>query len=270
MDLSQHVQHFEAFGFALLPHFADVAALSAEHDGCMRDAFADPSHMNAGAAGNRFRYVPTMCELTPHSLALVRQLAPVASALLKAPVLPSRAKATTYRGSTKWHRDADATLKSVGFIFYLEPLNAESGALRVLPGSHWGDYGATLQPFTAGAQIVPGVAIPTTPGDVIALDERLFHASSGGDERRQWRVDFVADLPGTDQALRDYFARQYTPGWDGGYDVDRYPSYGDHFRTLDARWSERLDQLGAYRAAAEEEAHCRAKRSAPTGESVER
>jgi hypothetical protein len=33
-------------------------------------------------------------------------------------------------------------------------------------------------------------------------------------------------------------------------------------RTLDASWSQRLDELGVYTAAAEEEAHCRAMRAA--------
>jgi hypothetical protein len=267
MDPSKHAIHFDAFGFAVLQRFADVEALSAELDACMRDAFPDPSHMNAGAAGNQFRYVPTMCERTPHSLALVRQLAPVAAAILQAPVLPSRAKATTYRGSTKWHRDSDSSLKSVGFLFYLEPVEAESGGLRVLPGSHFADYAGAVQAYMTQAEVVPGIAIPTMPGDAIALDERVFHASSGGDQRRQWRVDFVADLPGSDDALRDYFARQYTPGWDGGYDVDRYPSYGEYWRTLDAGWSQRLDELGAYEAAEEAEEHARAIRTArsPTG-----
>ena len=262
MDPSQQILHFDTFGFALLPRLANVAALSAEFDACMSDAFAGPSHMNAGAAGNQFRYVPTMCERTPHSLALVQRLAPVASLILQAPVLPSRAKATSYRGSTKWHRDSDAAVNSVGFLFYLEPVDAENGALRVLPGSHGAEYGAAVQAYTTHAELVPGIAIPTLPGDAIALNERLFHASSGGAVRRQWRVDFVADVPGTEPALRDYFARQYTPGWDGGYDVDRYPSYGEHWRALDSAWSERLDELGAYQAAAAEEAHCRAARAA--------
>lgn len=100
MDLSRHALHFDTFGFTVLPSFADVGALSAEVDACLSDAFADSNHLNTGAAGNQFRYVPTMCERTPNSLALVQQLAPVASAILRAPVLPGRAKATRYRGST--------------------------------------------------------------------------------------------------------------------------------------------------------------------------
>jgi ectoine hydroxylase-related dioxygenase (phytanoyl-CoA dioxygenase family) len=228
----------------------------------MSDAFADPGHTNTGAAGNQFRYVPTMCERTPNSLALLQRLAPVASAILQAPVLPSRAKATKYRGSTNWHRDSDSSLKTVSFVFYLEAVDAESGALRVLPGSHWAAYAGAIQEYAETADVVPGTPIPTMPGDAIVLDERLFHASSGGVERRQWRVDFVADLPGSDQALREYFANQHTPGWNGGYDVHRYPSYGEYWRTLDAAWSRRLDELGAYKAAADEEAHAHAMRTA--------
>ncbi len=253
-------EHFDAFGFALLKSFVDVAALSAELDICLREAFADSNHTTSGEAGNQFRYVPTMCERTPVSLALLRQLAPVASAILRTPVLPSRAKVTSYRGSTKWHRDSELSLRSVGFLFYLEPMERGNGALQVLPGSHWADYARALEAYPTGLEGMPSVAIATMPGDAIALDERLYHSSSGGSERRQWRVDFVADVPGTDEALRDFFARQYVPGWDGGYDVDRYPSYGDYWRKLDSGWSQRLEELGAYEAAEREEAHCRAAR----------
>ena len=65
MNLRQHALHFEAFGFSVLQRYADAAELSAEFDACMREAFADPTPMNAGTAGNQFRYVPTMCERPP-------------------------------------------------------------------------------------------------------------------------------------------------------------------------------------------------------------
>jgi hypothetical protein len=177
-------------------------------------------------------------------------------------VLPSRAKATTYCGSTTWHRDSESSVKSVGFLFYLEPLNPENGALRVLPGSHWTDFASALTTYVAGGSDLPGIAVPTRPGDAIVFNERLYHASSNGGMRRQWRVDFVADLPGCDDELREYFARQYSPGWDGGYEVDRYPTYGEHWRTLDAHWNERLAAVGAYQAAAKEEAFVQARRKA--------
>jgi hypothetical protein len=241
-------------GFDVLRGLADPHALGAEVDACMRDAFAGAGdRLNAGAAGNEFRYVPTMCERTPVSLALVLRLAAVASELLGAPVLPGRAKATTYRGSTKWHRDSDLGLGSVGIAFYLEPLDAETGALRVVPGSHRSERDS----------FDDGVAVPTSPGDAIAFDEGLYHSSSGGGLRRQWRVDFVPDRPHDDALLRTWFARQYSVDWDGGYDADRYPSYGAHWRTLDAHWNARLAALGAYAAAEAEESAVRACRANP-------
>lgn len=252
--------HLETFGFCVLPAFTDPRALSAEFDASMRDGFADASHMNAGSAGNEFRYLPTMCERTPVSLALVRRLSRAAADLLGVSVLPSRAKATIYRGSTKWHRDTDLPVRSLGFAFYLEPLVADEGALRVLPGSHRPELAAAILDYLNHSSELPGVAVPTAPGDALVFDERVYHASRGGGLRRQWRVDFVADAPDPSDRLREYFARQYSAEWDGGYDVDRFPTYGQHWRTLDATWNERLEALGAYGAAAAEEAAVRARR----------
>jgi Phytanoyl-CoA dioxygenase (PhyH) len=263
--LASQTAHIAAFGFVVLPGFIDSLALSAEFDASMRDGFADEHHMNAGSAGNQFRYLPMMCERTPVSLALVMRLAAVAAEILAAPVLPGRAKATSYLGSTKWHRDTDLPVRSVGFAFYLEPLEADKGALRVLPGSHRPGFPSAIEGYPSKAGDLSGVAVPTAPGDVIAFDEHLYHSSTGGDLRRQWRVDFVADLADADDVLRDYFARQYAPGWDGGYDVERFPSYGAYWRTLDPRWNERLDELGAYRAAEAEEAFARAQRCKTLG-----
>jgi hypothetical protein len=252
--------HLETFGFVVLQGFLDPAALSVEFDASMRDGFTDPNHMNVGTAGNNFRYVPTMCEWTPVSLALVTRLGGIAAEILGSPVLPVRAKATSYRGSTKWHRDTDLAVRSLAFAFYLEPLSADEGALRVIPGSHRPELATAIEGNLADASDLPSIAVPTVPGDAIVFDEHLFHASVGGGLRRQWRVDFVADAPHANDTLTRYFARQYAPGWDGGYDVERFPSYGDHWRTLDPYWNKRLYELGAYAAAAAEESFVRARR----------
>jgi hypothetical protein len=39
-------------------------------------------------------------------------------------------------GDTPWHHDGREKLRFLRFFFYLDPLGAESGALRVIPGSH--------------------------------------------------------------------------------------------------------------------------------------
>jgi len=48
--------------------------------------------------------------------------------------------------------------------------------------------------------------------------------------------------------------------WDGGYDVDRYPSYGEEWRRSDRPYTDRLRQLGVYELADNEECWMRMHR----------
>ena len=139
--------HLESFGFVLLRGVTDPSPLSAELDAALEEAFPDASPMISGSAGNEFQYVPMMSERTPVSLGLLVRLSALASELLGAPVLPGRAKGTRYRGSTKWHRDSELGVRSLGFAFYLEPLGAADGALQVLPGSHGPELGAAVRGY---------------------------------------------------------------------------------------------------------------------------
>jgi hypothetical protein len=102
----------------------------------------------------------------------------------------------------------------------------------------------------------------TEPGDLILLDEHHFHASFGGGTRRQWRVDFVNAPAGAEaeDLTKSYFADIYSPGWDGGYDVDRYPSYGPDWRNSSRAAVAQLEALGVYELAATQEAFMRRAR----------
>jgi hypothetical protein len=244
---------FRADGFVVLRGAIDPAPLSEEVDRALADGL--PGSFRADVAGGiSGRYLPLMNERTPVSLGLLDHLAPVTARLLGRPVLPLRAKCVLYFGAADWHRDSTLDVASVGFAAYLEPLDATNGALRVRPGSHRTADSTDVS--------IDGRALPTEPGDVIVFDEHLWHASRNGRDRRQWRVDYVVD-PATaaeEATVREYFAATYAPDWDGGYDVDRFPSYGPHWRSLDRPWIERLRALGAYDLAAAEEAYARSCR----------
>jgi hypothetical protein len=270
-DLAAATHHLATFGYAALPAAIDARPLADEIDRVLAGAFTDPDHQHRGAAGNRFRYAPMMVASTPVSLSLALQLGALAAELLGASVVPGRAKGIEYAGITGWHRDTELAARSIGCLTYLEPLTARAGALWVLPGSHHAGYAEAI--VAVDDPDLPGVALPTSPGDVIVLDERLFHCSKGGGRRRrrQWRVDFVADDAGAEAELAEYFAAQHSPDWDGGYDVERYPSYGPAWRALDARWDARLEALGAYEAGRiEEEAAARRQAAPPDPQSVVR
>jgi Phytanoyl-CoA dioxygenase (PhyH) len=234
---------FRARGFVVMRAAFDPGPLSDEVDRTLADGLCASATDNTGSGGIEFRYLPMMCERTPVSVSLIDALARSAAALLGRAVLPVRAKGTRYFGGSEAHRDNALDVASVGFLAYLEPLTASSGALRVRPGSH-------VAPST-GAHLELTEAVETEPGDVIVFDEHLWHGSVGGNDRRQWRVDFVVDpVDAAETArVREYFARIFPPDWDGRYDVDRYPSYGADWRSGNRPWVERLRELGAYELA---------------------
>ena len=259
MAFHADIAHYARFGFVVLRRVFDPSPLSEEIDRAFRDGSRAPFGTSVGGADLGGRYLPMMCERTPVSLSLLDQFAGIAAQLLETPVLPVRAKGVVYFGNTNWHNDSDCRVPSVGCACYLEALDAHNGALRVLPASHRDPLGASVRSRSELFAGLPGVPIDTEPGDAIFFDEHLYHASNGGANRRQWRVDYVADPIDDEQeaAVRDYFRSIFVPGWDGGYDVDLYPTYGPFWRASGRPWLKRLDHLGAHDAAAAEEAAAR-------------
>lgn len=256
-----NADHLGTLGFFVLRQFFDPAMLSVEMDRVLQDAFSsslDVSHYD----GIHFQYVPMMTANTPESLSLLDRTMVVAEELLGGPVVPTRAKAIRYFGSTPWHVDSVHPLASLGFMAYLEPLDANNGALRVVPGSHLPErnnllraMGGTGKPATE----LPSEILSTEPGDMIVFDEHLFHSSHGGVARRQWRIDFLRDPvdAAAKNSTRAYFSNIYAANWSGGYDVDRYPSYGPDWRNSGRPAVQRLEALGVYELAAKHETYAR-------------
>ena len=126
-----------------------------------------------------------------------------------------------YTGDTRWHSDGyggRGGLRHIKIAYYLDQLDGESGALRVIPGSHrlgegfaedlersirrsdelWG---------TPGRQ-VPAIALATTPGDILVFNHDLKHATYGGSQRRRmFTMNCCQRYPDEKlAALRDYMA----------------------------------------------------------------
>ena len=72
-------------------------------------------------------------------------------------------------------------------------------------------------------------------------------------------LDFVIAPVGAEaeELTRSYFAHIYSTDWDGGYDVDRYPSYGPDWRDSTRPSVAQLDALGVYELAAAQEVFTR-------------
>jgi hypothetical protein len=133
-----------------------------------------------------------------------------------------------YVGDTDWHPDGrHRELRFIKIAFYLDPVDATSGALRVIPGSHHiGDaYGdsvveavlggiapeadaqvaeddydaqraaffekmrtATQRAFGVTGDQLPAASLDSNPGDVVVFNHNLCHSSWGGSGRRRMFV----------------------------------------------------------------------------------
>lgn len=144
-----------------------------------------------------------------------------------------------YGGETPWHRDGTwQHLRLIKIAMYLEPLTADTGALRVVPGSNHTRAaldGVWLgRPDVAGYGIeqrdMPGYAIECEPGDVAVFSHTTLHASfGGGDRRRMFTLNAAsrATTPEEIDDLRAYIALHVNFGVDrvhGRYVRDDAPA----------------------------------------------
>ena len=108
-----------------------------------------------------------------------------------------------YVGDTQWHSDGYSATRqpSIKIAFYLDPMDRETGALRVIPGSHrvgdvfadavengimHKDYSpASMDNWGIRADEVPAIALETRPGDVAVFYHNTKHSAFGGSQRRR-------------------------------------------------------------------------------------
>ena len=113
-----------------------------------------------------------------------------------------------YAGDTNWHSDGYGSrpVISIKVAFYLDELTRDSGALRVIPGSHkvGEGYGNALEENVKESSSklgilpseVPAEVLEITPGDIIVFNHSIKHASFGGSgRRRMFTMNFSERYP---------------------------------------------------------------------------
>ena len=102
-----------------------------------------------------------------------------------------------YAGDTRWHSDGWRPHRppSIKIALYLDPVTRDTGALRVIPGSHRpGDAYADLlqeqiqesaERWGVEGRGVPAYALESQPGDVACFNHNTKHAAFGGSARRR-------------------------------------------------------------------------------------
>ncbi len=115
-----------------------------------------------------------------------------------------------YAGDTGWHSDGFHHLGGwLKVAFYLDPLTRDTGSLRVIPGTHrlgeceaWAARQSRQAPELWGIEPrdVPAVALETQPGDLVAFNHNLMHASFGGSgQRRMFTMNFCSRMDTPDE-----------------------------------------------------------------------
>ena len=240
----QQISHFHAFGFVVLPALLDAgetAQLTAEVTSALTDAYGgvgtddDPD----GTGGIRGDYLPLSVDRAPLSQALIAddpRLFQGSVALLGTPTVPRAPIATCFTSNAGWHADDGTDVGGMKFLAHLEPRRAATGALLVVPGSHDPGFGARMQRYGSQSPAlqgfapwpVPATALDTDPGDVIAFDRHLFHASTGGSRRLAWTIEYLP-WPGVgDRARMEAVRRAVVDVADHdrlGYDAERWPTW---------------------------------------------
>jgi phytanoyl-CoA dioxygenase PhyH len=239
------VDHFRTFGFTMLRgYLADrIGMLRAEAGAAIRDACA-ASYDERVIDGISGHYLPMASRLTPVSTSLVcddPRLIDAAEQLLGGPVLPECPEGVLYFFEAGWHTDDGIGVPGVKFAAYFDDLTGDTGALRLVPGSHHPEQNARLGgssrrrgPARGEAEAAacpdsfPGFIARTSPGDVIAFDLRTWHASFGGRDRLAWTAVYQRcpeTEPERDRMLRsvhDSFEQAFR-----GFDRTRYPVWRD-------------------------------------------
>jgi hypothetical protein len=115
-----------------------------------------------------------------------------------------------------WHTDRanEPHATSYSFHLYLDPMKADTGSLRIIPGSHRPPFHDSLYPngqpkagqnamadFGVSGAEIPGLAVESEPGDVVFFSQKIYHGVfSKQPGRRYLKLRFVA-WPETDEAI---------------------------------------------------------------------
>ena len=218
----QQIYFFETFGFLKIPGlFADDIA---DIIGGFEDLFGDEDQpvwetKEALHGDERRVIIPGFIEQSPRLAPLQNdpRVVGIVQSILGRDYIWSSSDGNLFYCESYWHPDdyaAPLHHYHVKLSFYLDDLTGKSGAIRIIPGSHFHQqtYSRTLRrAFKDEAGVkelygipggeIPSITVESTPGDLIIWNFRTVHGSyNGGERRRLFSLNFGESVPGDHDA----------------------------------------------------------------------
>jgi hypothetical protein len=213
-DLESAANYFHAFGFIKIPAFFSAQELQAigsrfDHVMSERHGELDP---------NRNYLLPQFIDQDDElaSILTFPRLNRVIESLMGEDFLYKGSDGNVFRRATGWHRDYLIRNKSCKVLIYFQKADAKSGALRVIPGTHFVDdhysslvgkalrwpeppkargfdeykiFGEGHDPTVPGNNsTLPQCVVSTNPGDIIVFNHNLIHCTNASDAQATRRL----------------------------------------------------------------------------------
>jgi hypothetical protein len=202
----QQVAYFNTFGFLHLRGLFqdDIGWINAAFE----RVFADPQHehweMYGSLHGEQRRIIVASFIDKDEDLQRLRddpRVLGVVRSLIGDVYEYAESDGNVWYCETFWHSDVYGSPLStfhVKLSFYLDPLRADSGAIRLIPGSNFysESYAQALhrdlfnhekinETYGVEGSELPAWTLESDPGDLIIWNQRTMHASYNGRERRR-------------------------------------------------------------------------------------
>lgn len=178
MLTNAQIAYFRTFGFLVFRQYfrpEEVKTLQREFLVSMETV-----HRSCPFDGTRRHWITMFRPETPFFAGLLEdpRFDGIATVLLGKDAIGCCIDANRYISDTGWHSDTiNKHVNVLKIVFYLQPVGAETGALRVVPATHHPAVFETLRQDWKEAvpQIgdAPAYVFDSQPGDVLAFDARL-------------------------------------------------------------------------------------------------
>ena len=201
-------EHFEVFGFLVLRQlFDDVETATIRREAYEIFLEQRDGRPYDGSARQTIKHIFTK---RPFMDTIVDddRIHGIACDLLGDDYILDGTEGHTFAEDSQMHGGDDrfCILRNIKIALYLEPLRADSGCLRIIPGSHVPPFvhllkplkkqyfDQSFRPFGVSGPELPSCAIRTQPGDVLVFPEEIYHgAFNGAVGRTQLAINFAAN-----------------------------------------------------------------------------